>query len=226
MLGAALRFPASTRQWLTATHSRSTGQARVLCVWQAMAGGGAKVVPSFDPDETFDVCDTENNVIGQAPRAKVHAEGLWHRSVQTIVLNRHGQMLMQRRSPSKDVAPGCWDLSCSEHLQPSETYLAGAVRGLQEELGISCDPTDLTQIVDTFQQNFDYQELGKFDREFVQCFLLENYDGPVQVDAVEVVDSKWLPSKEVIEFATSGGTGAPWFLDTMERIRATVPEKF
>lgn len=35
-----------------------------------MAGGGAKVVPSFDPDETFDVCDTENNVIGQAPRAK------------------------------------------------------------------------------------------------------------------------------------------------------------
>ena len=42
----------------------------------------SSVLPSFDPDEMFDVCNAENKVIGQERRAEVHAKGLFHRSVQ------------------------------------------------------------------------------------------------------------------------------------------------
>jgi isopentenyldiphosphate isomerase len=96
----------------------------------------ASLPPSFDPDEMFDVCNVENEVIGLERRAEVHAKGLYHRSVQVVVLNPQGEMLLQRRSPNKDVAPGCWDLSSSEHLRPSEDYGAAAARGLHEELGL------------------------------------------------------------------------------------------
>ena len=46
---------------------------------------------------------------------------------------------LQQRSLGKKVGSGQWDLSVAEHLQPGEIYSEGAVRGLQEELGIDAE---------------------------------------------------------------------------------------
>mmetsp|Transcript_23789 Transcript_23789/g.62223 ORF Transcript_23789/g.62223 Transcript_23789/m.62223 type:complete len:204 (+) Transcript_23789:124-735(+) len=188
----------------------------------------AMVAPSFDPSELFDICDTDNKVTGQAPRGRVHAEGLYHRSVQVVVLDRAGRMLLQRRSPTKDVAPGCWDLSCAEHLQPSEAYRAAAARGLEEELGIPRGPPSdgLTQVLPAFLQDNAYPHAGKIDREFVECYLLADYDGPITLDGVEVVESKWIAATEAHAFASARENAAPWFVDTMSRLRAALPGKF
>lgn len=35
------------------------------------------------------------------------------------------------------------------------------------------------------------------------------------LDGVEVVESKWLPAKEVMKFASTDTLAAPWFRDTM-----------
>ena len=66
-----------------------------------------------------------------------------------------------------------------------------------------------------FLQEAEYPHVGKIDREFVECWMLKGYDGPVQLDGVEVVESKWIPSKDVMAFAASDAHTAPWFLDSM-----------
>jgi isopentenyldiphosphate isomerase len=89
-----------------------------------------------NPDELFDVVDTDDRVIGVARRAQVHARGLRHRAVHILVLNREDKVFLQKRSKAKDSHPGKWDSSASGHLDSGEAYAAAAIRELHEELGI------------------------------------------------------------------------------------------
>lgn len=56
-------------------------------------------------DELFDVCDEHNVVVGQAQRGEVHAKGLFHRAVNILVFRADRQLLLQQRSPEKDICP-------------------------------------------------------------------------------------------------------------------------
>jgi isopentenyl-diphosphate delta-isomerase len=87
------------------------------------------------PDELFDVVDDDDQVIGQAPRREVHAQRLSHRAVHVLVHDAMGRLFLQKRSLGKDTFPGCWDSSCSGHVDAGETYLEAARRELGEELG-------------------------------------------------------------------------------------------
>ncbi len=87
-------------------------------------------------EELFDVVDADDRVIGVAPRSEVHARLWWHRAVHVFVLNSRGELLIHRRSASKDQYPRCWTSSASGHLAAGEDYAPAAVRELQEELGI------------------------------------------------------------------------------------------
>lgn len=86
--------------------------------------------------EWFDVVNGSDEVVGRAPRTVVHAQGLWHRAVHVLVFNAAGEVFLQKRSMTKDVAPGLWDSSCSGHLDAGEDYDAAAGRELREELGL------------------------------------------------------------------------------------------
>ena len=88
------------------------------------------------PDELFDVCDLEDRVIGQARRADVHARNLLHRAVHVWVFRTDGQLVVQRRSASKDQYPNGLTSSASGHLDSGEDYLTAAIRELGEELGL------------------------------------------------------------------------------------------
>ena len=91
--------------------------------------------PAFNPDELFDIVDHDDRVIGQAPRREVHARHLLHRATHVLVHDPNGRLFLQRRSMAKDTFPGCWDSSCSGHLDAGEDYPAAARRELGEELG-------------------------------------------------------------------------------------------
>jgi isopentenyl-diphosphate delta-isomerase len=92
---------------------------------------------SSDPaDELFDVVDAEDRVIRQERRSVVHAQGLSHRAVHIFVFNSRGQLLVQRRSASKDEYPLTYTSSASGHVGAGETYEECAPRELQEEIGI------------------------------------------------------------------------------------------
>lgn len=87
-------------------------------------------------EEIFDVVDAEDRVIGQAPRSEVHARGMLHRAVHILVFNTRGELLVQRRSASKDEFPLCFTTSASGHVSAGESYEESAPRELEEELGL------------------------------------------------------------------------------------------
>jgi 16S rRNA (adenine1518-N6/adenine1519-N6)-dimethyltransferase len=88
-------------------------------------------------EEIFDVCDENDCVIGTAPRSRVHAEWLLHRAVHVFVFTTKGQLLLQRRSATKDESPLKLTSSASGHLGAGESYETAAIREMQEEIGLT-----------------------------------------------------------------------------------------
>jgi isopentenyl-diphosphate delta-isomerase type 1 len=87
--------------------------------------------------EWFEIVDDQDRIIGQAPRSECHGNpSLIHRVAHVHVFNRQGELLLQKRSPGKDIQPGKWDTSVGGHLDIGESYLQAARRELWEELGI------------------------------------------------------------------------------------------
>ncbi|MCA9055090.1 MAG: NUDIX domain-containing protein [Planctomycetaceae bacterium] len=87
--------------------------------------------------ELFDVCDADDRVVSQAPRGEVHARGWLHRAVHIWVFNSAGDLLLHRRSATKDEYPLCYTSSASGHLNAGEDYGPAAERELAEELGLT-----------------------------------------------------------------------------------------
>lgn len=87
-------------------------------------------------EEIFDVVDQEDQVLFQSPRSVVHANKWLHRAVHIFVFNSQGQLLIHRRSATKDEAPLKYTSSASGHLSAGEDYATAAVRELEEELGL------------------------------------------------------------------------------------------
>ncbi len=87
-------------------------------------------------EEIFDVVDADDRVIGRAPRSEVHAKQLLHRAVSIFVFNTRGQLLVHKRSATKDEFPGCFTSSASGHVSSGENYDDCAPRELREELGL------------------------------------------------------------------------------------------
>ena len=138
-------------------------------------------------DEVFDVVDEADEVTGQATRREVHERNLLHRAVHVFVLNRHGELLLQKRSRFKDAHPGVWDSSVAGHLDAGESYEAAATRELDEEMGIQGVPPE---------------EIGRISPckstgwEHVRLFLVR-WDGVPRFPSSEVEAALWMGSDEL-----------------------------
>ncbi|MCD7909782.1 MAG: NUDIX domain-containing protein [Clostridium sp.] len=98
--------------------------------------------------ELFDVRDSEGNVTGVArERALVHLNGDPHGTAHIWVVRKNSSggwdVLLQKRSQSKDSNPGCYDISSAGHIQAGDDFLPAALRELKEELSIQARPEQL-----------------------------------------------------------------------------------
>ncbi len=122
-------------------------------------------------EEYFDVLDENGNQTGKTKlRSEVHRDGDWHRSVHIWILNEKGDVLLQRRCPTKDSNPNMLDISCAGHLTAGDDSLTGAVRELKEELDLDVRPEEL-KYIDTFRVSKHYTE-SFFNQEFQDMYVL------------------------------------------------------
>ena len=89
-------------------------------------------------EELFDLVTEDGHRIGTATRSACHAAPTkLHPVVHALVLNAKGEILLQKRSPDKDIQPDKWDTSMGGHVDAGEAVEEALVREVGEELGIA-----------------------------------------------------------------------------------------
>lgn len=128
-------------------------------------------------EEFLEITDSHGKAIGIAQRSEVHGNpSLIHRVVHVLVFNKKGSLFLQKRSETKDVAPGKWDTSVGGHVNPGEDLLQAAKREMEEELGISeCNPEFL----------YSYIHKNSYETELVYTYSCA-YDGNVSFNREEI----------------------------------------
>lgn len=133
-------------------------------------------------EELFEVVDREGNTIGLAARSVVHGDpSLLHKVVHVLVFSTRGELLLQKRSHRKDVAPGKWDTSVGGHVAPGEDLRSSAEREMREELGVS--PAGLE-----FLYSYVYSDTS--ESELVHAFRCI-HDGPFAFNHDEIEEIRF-----------------------------------
>jgi len=130
-------------------------------------------------------------VVDYRPRSEIHRLRLRHRAVHVWVLNRRGEVLLQKRSLRKDCFPGLWDSSAAGHVDRDEDYDACARRELAEELGIHPHPSVL-------KRWFKINACPDTGWEFVWCYACRS-EGPFKPNADEIDTLKWLTLEQLLQ---------------------------
>ncbi|TAN40954.1 MAG: NUDIX domain-containing protein [Nitrospirae bacterium] len=128
-------------------------------------------------DELLEIVDQNGNVIATAPRCEIHGNpALLHRVVHVLVFNDAGDLLLQKRSMKKDVAPGKWDTSVGGHMSPGEDLITAAMREMEEELGVVPDNTELL---------YSYIHSNVYESELVNTYSCV-HNGPFSFNGDEI----------------------------------------
>lgn len=129
-------------------------------------------------EEMFEIMESDGSFTGKLkPRSQVHRDGDLHGAAHIWVyrlVDGKAEVLLQKRSDDKDSFPGCYDVSSAGHLDPGEDFLAGAMRELEEELGISAEPAEL-QYMHTKEIDLTDIFHGEafHNHEFIAIYMLE-----------------------------------------------------
>lgn len=126
----------------------------------------------MEPEEKIEVVNDSGDVIAVALRSEVHGNpSLLHRVVHVLVINNKGELLLQKRSVNKDVAPGRWDTSVGGHVAVGEELLDSAKREMEEELGLALHEPEYL---------YSYIHTNTYESELVTTYRCI-YDGNIAV---------------------------------------------
>ncbi len=159
--------------------------------------------------EIVAIVDETNRVTGQASRAEMRAGKLIHRACYILVFNSLGELFVQKRTLSKDIYPGFYDVAAGGVVLAGESYEESAWRELQEELGIKAP---LNFCCDHFHDGLDNRVWGRV----FTC----RHDGPMRLQAEEVAEGFFLALPEVL--ALSGRE--PFTPDGIEIMHLCLPQ--
>ncbi len=151
-------------------------------------------MPHVNPaDEIVAIVDEDNNVVGSAARREMRARRLLHRSTYILVFNSRGEVYVQKRTLTKDVFPGYYDPAAGGVVLAGESYLDGARRELEEEMGIRDAP--LRSLFEFFHADADSRVWGAAYR----CV----YDGAVTLQEEEVESGAFMAVDQVFDAAAT-----------------------
>jgi len=140
-------------------------------------------------EEQVALYDESGRPSGVAPRSRVRAENLRHGATGIVVRDSHGRIYVHRRTDTKDVYPGLYDLCAGGVLQAGEEPVSSALRELAEELGVTGVP--LVSLGEG-----DYAD----DHTRYHAFLFTaTYDGPITWQPEEVAWGDWVTVDRLVK---------------------------
>lgn len=139
--------------------------------------------------EIVQIVDRDNRETGAVPRSHMRRLGLIHRASYILVFNRRQELFVQKRTMTKDIYPGHWDVAAGGVVLAGESYEVSASRELAEELGVSGVP--LTPLFDHY-----FEEAG--NRVWGRIFRC-THDGPFTLQPEEVESGLFMTIPQVLE---------------------------
>ena len=148
-------------------------------------------------EEHVVLINKNDEILGLMEKMQAHENGILHRAFSVFLFNEKGEMLLQKRSANKYHSPNQWTNAVCSHPRINETYLEGAQRRLQEELGIEAELSP--------KFHFIYKaDVGKnlWEHELDHVFT-GSFNGEVQLNPQEVSEVRSISmenlEKEMIE---------------------------
>lgn len=108
--------------------------------------------------EMIDVLNPDGTPTGiQVTKKEAHEKGLWHRAAHVWFVNNNGEILLQQRAKDIESNPGKYDISAAGHLSAGDFPVEGALREVEEELGIKLHTDELIKLGETQNESTQYE---------------------------------------------------------------------
>jgi 8-oxo-dGTP pyrophosphatase MutT (NUDIX family) len=132
--------------------------------------------------------DEQDQLLGAMRRSDLREQGLIGRGTYILLFNSAGELCVHRRTLSKAIYPGYWDVAAGGMVQADESYAESATRELEEELGVSGVPL-------SDHERFFFDQPG--NRLWCAVFSAV-WDGLLVLQPEEVLEAHFLPVAEVL----------------------------
>jgi isopentenyldiphosphate isomerase len=153
--------------------------------------------------------DERDDVVGTAPRGEIRAKNLLHRGVAIIVRNPAGEIYVHRRTPTKDVFPGMYDMVVGGMVTAGESYDEAARRELAEELGV--DPAEPAPVL-------KHRYRGDRNNAWISLYEVV-WPGPIRHQEAEISWGAYLTEEEIMA-RMAEWPFAPDHLEIFDRYRS------
>lgn len=150
-------------------------------------------------EEYFDVLNENGEFTGKiATRKECHEKGLWHRAVYAFVIDKSGNVLLQRRSENKRLWPNKWDVTVGGHVDSGEFGRQALIRECTEELGLNIKDEDIKYLVGSTSVN---EEGNIINKHFNECYLItKDIDiSKIKLQKEEVSEIKYFSKEEILD---------------------------
>lgn len=139
-------------------------------------------------EEQVALYDEAGRVAGSVPRSIMRARNLRHAASSIVVRDSAGRIYLHRRTTTKDVYPGLLDFAAGGVVLAGEDPDAGAVREVEEELGVTGVALEPLGVA-------DYADDATRYRAFRYVAV---WDGPVRWQPEEVAWGEWVTVEDLV----------------------------
>jgi isopentenyl-diphosphate delta-isomerase len=135
--------------------------------------------------------DAKDNAIGTMDKMEAHYNGALHRAFSILLFNADGEILLQKRSPTKYHSGGLWTNTCCSHPRPEESMEEALRRKLKHEMGIAVDLQFAYKFIYNIKLDKNLIE-NEFDHVYVGTF-----NGQPSINPEEVEEWKFMNALEL-----------------------------
>lgn len=158
--------------------------------------------------EYLSIVNEKDEEIGKATYEDASRDKLTRRIVHVLIFNDEDKMVLQMRSRFKPFCPNHWSTAVGGHVHFGETYEEGALREMDEELGIQRDLE--------FLGKYSYSD-GKGLSMFLSIFKTV-FSGPYEVNPEEVERVEYFSLDEIQKMIENGDKFHPELLFLLKKI--------
>lgn len=184
-------------QWHSFALHRSAGRS-----WKG------RTMSEHTPDELVVLVDENDQEQGTMEKQAAHLNGgTLHRAFSVFVLDENGRLMLQKRAKGKYHFGGLWTNTCCSHPRPAEKPEMGAVRRLQEEMGLDL-PVEFRGL---FVYKASDASSGLTEHELDHVFVGRTSQEP-SLNPEEAEGWRWITMEDLAqELEETPENFTPWF---------------